>query len=228
MSDATPTPRHTRWAKIRAGLVLAHVVAVVILTTPGRAALLNGNRWKTANAQDDLQRWANRLRGWGVDTDKERLQRAVWDTASSYASVRDAIAEPFSLYADAVQMKQGWAMFASPQRHPGEIHVEVKVDGAWQLVFRPHDDAHAWNQEQFEHNRFRKFVGRFARDFRRQHYDETCAWIATKAAREHPTATAVRVRLYRYESLPPERVRAGETPTGRYEHPREFDAETLR
>jgi hypothetical protein len=217
-----------RWAQVRAVLIAAHVIAVVVLTLPGESAMLNARRWKTANAQDDLRRWAERLQGWGVDTDPQRLQQSLWDTATSVAAVREAIATPFQPYAAATRMKQGWAMFASPQRHPAEVHVDVFEDGAWRLVYRPHDDAHDWNHAQFEHNRFRKFFGRFAREFVRRHYDQTAHWIATAAAVDHPRATKIRVRLYRYASLPPERVRAGDTPEGRYEHPREFEAEALR
>ena len=44
----------------------------------------------------------------------------------------------------------------------------------------------------------------------------------------HPDATRVRVRLFRYRTLPPARVLAGETPRGRYEHTAVFEAEARR
>ena len=57
---------------------------------------------------------------------------------------------------------------------------------------------------------------------------EAARWLATKALREHPGATRVRVRLWRYATLPPERVRAGERPAGgRYEHERVLEAAAL-
>ncbi len=74
----------------------------------------------------------------------------------------------------------------------------------------------------------RKYGGRFARGFIPKNYDELASWLATEASADFPEANAVRVRLYRYRSLPPEKIRAGERPEGRYERARNFDAEELR
>jgi hypothetical protein len=213
----------SRWPQVRAALIAFHALAVVVLATPGEG-LLNQRQWASANARDDLQRWADRL-----GTDPQSLQRTAWNTAASYVAIRKVVAAPFIPYAEVSGMRQGWSMFASPQRHPAELHVDIlDASGQWQPIWRPHDDAHDWNRRQFDHNRFRKFLGRFARDFRPQHYQQAAQWVATKAAREHPDATAVRVQLYRFASLPPERVRAGEVPEGRYANTLEFDAEALR
>lgn len=219
---------HPAWPRIRAVLVALHVASLVVLSLPTEGAIHSRARWRTANAKADLRQMAERLQGWGIDTDERRLAQTLWDMGTVYLAVQRPLAWPFQRYAEISGCRQGWQMFASPQRHPAELHVEVQVAGAWQLVYRPHSDEHDWNREQFEHNRFRKFLGRFARGFYRRHYDETARWVATKAAREHPEAAAVRIQLYRTSSLPPERVRAGEEPTGRYEHERVFDAEALR
>jgi hypothetical protein len=74
----------------------------------------------------------------------------------------------------------------------------------------------------------RKQLGRFARTFYPRRYDAVARWLATEAARDFPDATSVRVRLWRYVSLPPDRVLAGEEPEGRYEHELLFEADTLR
>lgn len=217
--------RHPAWPHVRAGLVALHVLSLVVLSLPGEGAVHDPARWKSANARTDLRQWAARLTAWGWPIDERGLERVLWSAGDAYLRVQAPLAAPFQAYAELTGSRQGWSMFASPQRHPAELHVDVEQDGRWVPIYRPQSDAHAWNRDQFEHNRFRKFLGRFARGFHRRHYDEAARWVATKAAREHPAATRVRVSLWRYSTLPPERVRAGEAPDdGRTEHPRVFEA----
>lgn len=220
--------RHPAWPQVRAVLVGLHVLSLVILSLPDAGAVHSRRRWRTANARADLRQWAERLRGWGLDTDERRLARTLWDMGSAYLQVQQPIAAPFGWYARITGSRQAWRMFASPQRHPAELHVELERGGSWQTIYAPHSDEFTWNRRQFEHNRFRKFFGRFARGFVPRHYEQAARWIAARAAREHPDATRVRIRLYRYDSLPPDRVLAGEQPQGHYEHPQVFDAEALR
>ncbi len=220
--------QHPAWPHIRAVFIAFHVASLVILSLPDEGAVHNRARWKTANARSDLRQMAERLSAWGYPIDELTLERQLWDLGTAYVRIQEPIAAPFAWYARTSGCRQAWRMFASPQRHPAELHVDLWRDGAWQPLYRPHSDEHAWNREQFEHNRFRKFLGRFARGFIPVHYRQTAHWVATKAAREHPAATKVRVRLLRYDTLPPARVLAGERPRGRYEHAMLFDAQELR
>lgn len=214
---------------MRAVLVALHVLSLVVLSLPTEGAVHDRRRWQTANARADLRQMAARLTAWGWPIDEHGLERALWSMGDAYLRVQQPLAAPFVIYGQLTGSRQGWQMFASPQRHPAELQVDVERDGRWQPLYRPHSDEHAWNREQLEHNRFRKFLGRFARGFVRSHYEHTARWVATRAARDVPEATRVRVRLHRYATLPPERVRAGEQPSdGKYEHPRIFDAEALR
>lgn len=225
--------QHPAWPHVRAVLVGLHVLSLVVLSLPTAGAVHDRRRWQTANARADLRQMAARLTRWGLSVDEHGLERALWSIGDAYLEVQRPLAAPFRVYAELTGSRQAWQMFASPQRHPAELHVDLERPGPqaprWEPLYRPHSDEHAWNREQLEHNRFRKFLGRFARGFVRSHYEQTALWIATKAAREHPEATRVRVRLHRYATLPPERVRAGDQPSdGRYEHERIFDAEALR
>ena len=220
--------RHPAWPHVRATLIALHVLSLVVLSLPDPGAVHNRARWKTANARSDLRQWAARFSSWGFETDERRLERDLWNLGTAYLTIQRPVAAPFVWYARLSGCRQAWRMFASPQRHPAELHVELEQGGTWRTIYRPHSDEHAWNRDQFEHNRFRKFLGRFARGFIPRDYHETTRWVATKAAAEHPEATRVRIRLYRYDTLPPARVQAGEQPEGRYEHPAVFDAESLR
>ncbi len=216
------------WPHVRAGLVGLHVLSLVVLSLPDQGAVHDPRRWQTENARADLRQMAARLTAWGWPIDEHGLEKALWSAGDAYLRVQRPVAAPFEVYAELTGSRQGWVMFASPQRHPAELHVDLEVGGQWQPLYRPHSDAHAWSRRQLEHTRFRKFLGRFARGFQRRHYDEAARWLATKAAHEHPEASRVRVRLWRYATLPPERVRAGERPEdGRYEHERRFEVAAL-
>lgn len=218
---------HPQWPQLRATLILFHVVSMLVLSLPNASAFQDG-RWQNENARDDLRKMAQRLNGSGWNTDAETLERELRSVANRYVRVQQAVATPFEVYAALSGSRQGWSMFASPQRHPAELHVDMLQGDRWQALYRPHSDAHDWNREQLEHNRFRKFLGRFARGFRIEHYNQAAHWVATRAAREHPAASTIRVQLYRYATLAPEEVRAGNTPIGRYEHTRVWNAEALR
>lgn len=220
--------QHPAWPHVRAVLIALHVMSLVVLSLPTPSSVHNKARWQTANAKADLEQMAQRLRGWGFDTDRERLTQALWDLGGAYLEVQRPLVAPFQWYAEKSGSRQGWRMFASPQRHPAELHVDIELDGVWVRIYEPHSDEFDWNRAQFEHNRFRKFLGRFARGFIRTHYDHAAKWIATKAAREHPEATRVRIQLYRYATPHPEQVKAGVKPNGRYQHARRFDAGALR
>jgi len=216
------------WPHLRATLLALHVLSLVVLSLPDAGAVHNRRRWQTANARADLQQTAARLTAWGIPIDELELKRRLWAMGTAYLVVQRPLVLPFVWYGRLTGSRQGWRMFASPQRHPAELHVDLEGDGQWEPIYRPHSDRYAWNREQFEHNRFRKFLGRFARGFIARDYQQTARWVATKAAREHPEAPRVLVRLYRYDTPTPQQVAAGETPAGRYEHAMRFDAEALR
>jgi hypothetical protein len=217
--------RHPRWPQIRALLIALHVASLVVLSLPTRDAIGTSRQWHTPNARADLQQAVERLRRFGIDTDEQRLGASLRSAANAYLNVYEPLSWPFRRYAEWSGCRQGWRMFARPQRHPAELHVDVEVDGHWQPLYRPHSDEYAWNREQFEHNRFRKFLGRFARGFVQKDYDEAANFIGHEALDDHPEANRARVQLYRYASLPPARVRAGEAPLGHYRNVRIVRAE---
>ncbi len=217
-----------RWPHIRAVLVALHLMSVVILSIPSSAALLNRRGWKSENAKAEFRNWAARMRHVGWDVSPEEFEASLWRVNVAMGKWRDRVAWPFEHYSRLTGARQGWQMFATPQKVPAELHVDVLVDGQWQPLVRPRDPESTWRLRQREHNRVRKQLGRFARTFYPKRYELVARWFATAAARDFPDATQVRVRLWRYASLPPERVLAGEQPEGRYEHELLWEADALR
>jgi hypothetical protein len=221
------------WPHARAAFFIYHVMAVVILSLPSAGALQNRSTWVTRNATADFEAWAGTLRRLGVETDGPRLRERLWGLAGEWAAIQRAIARPFAGYAATVGAEQGWMMFATPQRHPAELHVDllvVNADGEeeWRPLFRPRSDEFVWMRWLFDHNRARKLMGRFARGMNRPVYDSVARFCGRRALAEFPGARAARVRLYRYATLPPAAVRAGAATRGEYEEERIFRAEEAR
>lgn len=183
--------------------------------------------WESEIGQRDLQMWANRLSWLGYES-KEQFERDLWGLAGSYAEINRAVTRPFRFYARIAGVRQGWSMFSSPQQYPVEVHVDIQERSGWEPVYRPLSAEYDFWGPQFRHHRVRKLVGRLARGFNRNRYDGFVRMVAKHAAEAYPDASRVRIRLYRYSTLPPEQMREGLEPEGRYEHKRIFRAEGLR
>jgi hypothetical protein len=132
---------------------------------------------------------------------------------------------PFSFYATVTGARQSWSMFASPQRRPSEFHVDGLTKSGWEPLYRPHDPAATLLSDYLLHNRMRKFQGRFARAMNEQNYEDFARFIAKRMLEERSDVSEVRIALYGYAALPPERVRNGESPAGTYDSVRHFPRE---
>lgn len=206
--------------------MLFHAVSILVLCLP--AGVASETRWASKTTQRDLNDWAAKLRGLGFDTTKESLEETLKGLAHSYIDVRKVLAKPFGLYTRVTLTHQGWAMFASPQRRPYELHVDGWVNGAWVPLHRPLDERADVYDGYLEHNRVRKFTGRFAKNFVDHIYTDFARFLAKRAFEERPDVERVKVSLYGYDTLPPERAARGEAPAGQYEHELELTREDLR
>lgn len=216
------------WPHLRALFIAFHVAAVVALSLPTPRVMLDSRGWESENTRIELVRWSERLRQLGIDTTPEGFGQAVRRLAERYLGVHAVITAPFAQYSRVTGTIQGWAMFAAPQKYPAELHIDVLEGQTWRPIYRPHSAEHDFWGERFRHNRMRKQLGRFARTFHAGTYDRLAQYVAREAARAYPQARAIRVRLWRYATLAPEAVRAGQTPAGHYEQTRRFNAEKLR
>lgn len=216
------------WPHLRTLFIAFHALAIVALSFPTSRVLLNQSGWESENTKNELVRWSERLNGLGVATTPEELEQTVRRQVARYLGVHAVITAPFAQYARWTGAIQGWAMFASPQRHPAELHIDILEGSTWRPIYRPHSAEHDFWGPRFRHNRMRKQLGRFARTFHVGTYDRLARFVAREAALAYPQARTIRVQLWRYATLSPEAVRAGQTPTGRYEETRRFNARTLR
>ena len=209
------------WPQARAALVAGHVLAVVLLGLPS-GGVTSEAQWRSKNVKSDFAGWADALRAVGVDVSEDELAERTRRVAERYVRVRAAVASPFEIYPKVTGARQGWAMFASPQRHPAELHVDILEGKRWRPVFRSRSREHRWLATQLDHHRVRKLTGRFGRGFDRRVYDDLARYLSRRAFEDFADARRVRVRLYAWDALPPEEVRAGRAPRGKYIEGRTF------
>ena len=210
---------------LRAAFFLFHALSMVVLSLPG--GLTSEARWNAKTTQRDLADWAARLRQIGVQTDKASLERSLKGLAEDYISARSLLAAPFALYARGTLTHQGWTMFASPVRRPYELHVDGLVEGRWVPLSRPQDASADLFADYLSNDRVRKFTGRFPKSFNERHYTSFARHLAGVAFTARPAVQKIRVALYGYDMLPPERAAKGEKPKGQYEHELEIAREDL-
>lgn len=199
------------WPEVRAALLAFHVLAVSLLAIPG-ASINSARGLQSRTVQADVADWA----GW-LGVERAELSGTLRSLLDAYVAARWVLA-PFEIYGQLTGAKQGWAMFASPQRHPSELHIEGRfAEGPWVFLYRPHDDQATFMGDFLRHNRVRKFTGRFARAARSSHHDGLAAYLARRACEEKQGLTEVRVALWSYPALDRAAVARGERPRGKYE-----------
>lgn len=204
------------WPHVRTLLIGFHVLAVIALSMPTPHAVSSRDQWKNPNMQADLKQWSERLSFLGYDSPEE-LEEDWWNLAQGYLKVRKAIIRPFQKYSRYSATRQGWRMFSNPRIEPAVLHIDAFIDGAWQPVYRPHSDDYDFYAETLTHNRIRKLVGRLGQAKMKGYYSYFVRFLAPRAAAAFPTAEKLRFSLFRYRTLPPEDVRAGKKPRGKYE-----------
>lgn len=210
------------WPHLRAGLILFHLVAVFTLALPGKGFKSKG-AWGSRVAKTDLADWADT-----VGVEPARLTASLQAIAAGWADTRKYLVKPFQKYSSYTATKQGWAMFASPQRNPTELHILGDSGEGPVLLYRPNDDSAALYADFLEHNRVRKFRGRFGRRSPGKTYDALATYLAKRACRDRTGLIAVEVALLAYRSLGPRERERGAVPAATYENRRRFQCEALR
>lgn len=212
------------WPHIRAALIAAHLLTVVLLSLPVSRGLLREELWARPGRQRLLQTWAPRL---GFES-KEAFQSDLRGLAKGYVEGRQELVGSLMLYTRLAGVRQGWSLFSRPKTEPVELEIAVRQNGELRTVYRPHEEGERFGSQAFDYYRFRSLTGRLSRSFTKTWYNPFARTLAAKAALAHPDADLVRVRLYRFQTPRPSEIRNGESPAGRFEHMRLYPASKLR
>ncbi|MEM9729308.1 MAG: hypothetical protein AAF997_12025 [Myxococcota bacterium] len=214
-------------AHLRAVLIALHILTVILLSLPSSRQMLQREVWDRPSNQRAFEVLADRFSFLGFQSGKD-FDHWLWNIGEHYVGARDTIVEPFVVYADLAGARQGWAMFSRPRERPIELQISVAERYRYQTVYQTGSSEYDFLAGQLRQYRVRKVTGRLARHFDRAWYDPLTERLATEVALLQPDARRIRFRLYRYTTLPPEAVRAGEQPVGAYRDRRNYDAEALR
>lgn len=225
-SDSPPTTGV--WPHLRAALVAAHIVAVILLAIPDAAGpAARRSAWKNPTVQNELGAWAHRLSGLGWQVEKDALEEQVWGIATTWTRWMIALRKPFEPYTEYAGVRQRWRMFVAPHRHPARLNVDVKESGRWRTVYVARSAERDWLHWKLDHTRTRSMLFRYAWKEYRRHFRRFASWVARQAFEDFPEATDVRVRWYRYRTPTPEEVRSQSIPAGEFRSPAEFSRESM-
>lgn len=201
--EAEPASLRTRWRAawrhIRALLVLLHLIAICVLTTPDLGDTLSRSAWKQPAVQRELAPWAKRF-----GQTPQELEDTLWSLATSWREWRARIVRPIQPYSDYFGVRQRWRMFASPNRVPARYEIDIQQGTAWRPIYRSRSDQYTWRRSLFDHDRMRTTMYRATWPNLQWRYKLLCDWVARQVERDFPDARAVRVRRYRYATPHPD------------------------
>lgn len=223
-----PGSRPSWWAHLRGVLVALHIGAVCLMALPAPEGGMNRSAWSDPTVQAELLAWHGRLSVLGLDLEAEELEDLLWEFARGYMEGREAVLGPLDPYYRHLGTRQSWRMFVAPHRNPAKLVVAVRTEGTWEVVYRSRDPEADWRAHQLDHTRTRSVTFRYAWKHYQRPYRRFARWLAREAAVDFPEADRIRVYWWRYRTLSPEAVRAGETPEGSVERPTELDLDELR
>jgi hypothetical protein len=199
-------------ASIRGLFVIFHLVAISVMAFPCPVgSVVDRSVWKTADVQEDVADWSERLGVTPVE-----LQDGVFAVAERHIDIHQRVQAPFALYYKYCGTYQSWNMFGTAPRTATRLHIDVEEDGVWRPIYIERDPEHTWQARWFDHCRFRPVLKRLGAG----HHDEAmpafARFAARHAARDYPEAKQVRVRFYEFRTLAPEDTRAGKMSEGRF------------
>jgi hypothetical protein len=200
---------------VRAALIATHLIALVLLAVPdAKGVATDASAWRNPTVQAEFEGWARRLSAWGVAVDRDELQARAWAAAHAWNEGLGAVRDPLRPYEEIVGVRQRWRMFVAPHRHPAKLYVEIEREGTWHAVYFARSRDLRWRAGQLDHVRMRGVVFRYGWKQYASHYRALARWIAARAAEDFPSASRVRVSLYRYRTPSPQEARARALPPG--------------
>jgi hypothetical protein len=111
-------------------------------------------------------------------------------------AARRAFLVPFHGLGDTLKLTQRWKLFpvANPDRFRMSIEARESPAAPWQVLYRPHDDAHAWLADELEYRRMRGAWNPGTRNVRGA-YPAFVTWVARTTFARAPRWNELRVRM---------------------------------
>jgi hypothetical protein len=213
---APPRAFARAWPHLRALLISLHVLAVILGALPAPSGGMKRGAWRDPTVQDEFAAWRGRLAAVGLEVDAQTFEDELWAFATRFMAARAVVLKPFGPYYRHFGTLQTWRMFVAPHRYPARLHIDIYENGHWVNVYEEQNPGPDWKQGLLEQDRFRSALFRYSWASYERSYRQFAAWIAKAAAVDYPEASAVRLRWFKYKTLPPAQAAAGVEPTGSF------------
>ena len=169
------------WPHVRGALLLAHIVAIVLMSLPNVGKIADRARWREHRTQYEIRAAAAKARRWGLfDGSDGEFEAWLWQLAQRYVAARAIIDRPLGPYGYYCGTQQAWGMFKAPARKAESIRLEIETPSGRTLLFR-NGSSHDYLSRQMSNNRFRKITGRLGR--RTDLFEAMADWMAAAALR---------------------------------------------
>ncbi len=199
-----PSPLRPR-DHLRALLVVAHVLAVLVLCIPAPPGGRERSSLEGPAMQQIIGEWRTGAAGVGLDLSQESATDAVFAASQAVRGLRQALQGPPRRYARLTGAAQGWGMFAFLKRRPARLVVSLQrtPGGPFEPLYRARDPALAWRAHQLDAERMRALINPHSSRSGKKGYLLLVDWLACRAAEDFPGAVAVRVEMEGLQLSPP-------------------------
>ena len=191
------------WIKLRA-LLLVVLIAWNVLgayPTPGD---VTEEKLKEGTAKKELDRWVQRLRGFGVDTDAERLGRWYAGFANGINAVRAFVMAPIQPIMDFTGTQQGWRLFSLPNERPHVLRVIGERKKKRRVLYETWSTSRTFLGSTLEFRRVRAFYNPSSQGPPNT-YDAFARRLSERVFEQKPDLDSVTVLLeQRHTTLPGE------------------------
>ena len=207
------------WPRLRATLILLHLLAVTAVACPAPVRGSSKKVWRQPAVRAELVAWQRRLHSVGVVITVDELGEFGRATSERWSDARNHVVLPFLKYVKTVGVPQGWYMFTAPDRNPQRLAV-VAIDegGVEHSVFtfgREVQEPGFIDPDFLDEHRVRRAVFQSSWSERPTVLKEVCSWFGRRVQQNSPTIKEVLctqiefqvVHPWNDETLAPERAR---------------------
>lgn len=193
------------WKQLRAVLVLAHILSMVLLAIPAPVGGTNRAAWKNPTAQMEFATYSRFL---GVPP--AEFEDKLYSLAMFWMGIREIYLRPVDPYVRITGTDQPWRMFVGPDRFPPRFQVQARI-GPTEFVtlYEERSAQFDWREDFFRQERVRSYTYRYAWPEYGYSHHQNCVWLARQIFDERPAATAVRCRFWKQKTPSAEQVQAG-------------------
>jgi hypothetical protein len=210
---------HPAWPHLRAALIAFHVVGMVLAASPApRGEASRARTYALPSVVDELQGWSARLRDFGVEATPEQLAMTLRSASKQWLGVREAVLRPWFFVQRHTGTRQGWNMFAAPDRYPPTFRLEVDRGAGFEAIYDVDDDTRRWRSSLLHHHRVRRTMNIRSAKWNEPIAFAFCDRLAARAFDDFADARAARCVFEQLASVTPEEMRAGTRPRVRDTH----------